>query len=80
MAIDAFNKFSHFDMKVAPSLFLEFHGSPSAVEEQVAVVGQWLAWNISLCVHACVHVHACVCVGVCVCVCMCAHVWGIQEE
>lgn len=38
LAIDAFNKFSHYDMTVAPSLFLEFHGTPSSVQEQVAVV------------------------------------------
>jgi D-lactate dehydrogenase (cytochrome) len=37
-AIDAFNKFSKFDMEVLPTLFLEFHGSPSSVEEQVDVV------------------------------------------
>ena len=64
VAIDAFNKYSKFDMKVAPSLFLEFHGSPSAVKEQVAIVGQF-----------CV----CVCGGgVCVCVwCGCVCVWGV---
>ena len=64
VAIDAFNKYSKFDMKVAPSLFLEFHGSPSAVKEQVAVVGQ-------LCVCVCVCVFVCVSVCVCVCVCVC---------
>ncbi|XP_076448799.1 putative D-lactate dehydrogenase, mitochondrial [Babylonia areolata] len=45
VAIDAFNKFSKYDMKVAPSLFLEFHGSPSAVEEQVAVVEEIASSN-----------------------------------
>ncbi|KAL8618070.1 hypothetical protein ACOMHN_044640 [Nucella lapillus] len=39
VAINAFNKYGKFDMKEAPSLFLEFHGSPSAVREQVQDVG-----------------------------------------
>ncbi|XP_025115448.1 probable D-lactate dehydrogenase, mitochondrial isoform X2 [Pomacea canaliculata] len=37
VAIDAFNKFSKFNMKVSPSLFLEFHGSSSGVKEQVQI-------------------------------------------
>ncbi|KAK7114731.1 probable D-lactate dehydrogenase, mitochondrial isoform X1 [Littorina saxatilis] len=44
-AIDAFNKYSKFDMKVAPSLFLEFHGSPSSVEEQKEVVEEIAKMN-----------------------------------
>ncbi|KAK7498890.1 hypothetical protein BaRGS_00009982 [Batillaria attramentaria] len=39
VAIDAFNKYSKYDMKVKPSLFLEFHGSEAALEEQIQVVG-----------------------------------------
>nr|KAG5707878.1 hypothetical protein BaRGS_031609 [Batillaria attramentaria] len=38
VAIDAFNKYSKYDMKVKPSLFLEFHGSEAALEEQIQVV------------------------------------------
>ena len=40
VSIDAFNKYSHFDMKVAPSLFLEFHGAASGLDAQVELVGE----------------------------------------
>lgn len=38
VSIDAVNKYSKMDMKVAPSLFLEFTGSPSSLDEQAAFV------------------------------------------
>jgi D-lactate dehydrogenase (cytochrome) len=37
--IDAINKFSKLDLPVAPTLFLEFHGSTTAVQEQSETVG-----------------------------------------
>ncbi|WP_291298842.1 FAD-binding oxidoreductase [Elioraea sp.] len=36
--MDACNRFSKLDYPVAPTLFLEFHGSDAAVEEQIATV------------------------------------------
>ena len=42
VSIDAVNKFNKMDMKVAPSLFLEFTGSPSSLDEQAALVGKCL--------------------------------------
>lgn len=38
VAIDAFNKYSKYDMPVKPSLFLEFHGSAKSLDEQISVV------------------------------------------
>jgi D-lactate dehydrogenase (cytochrome) len=37
VSIDAVNKYSKMDMKVAPSLFLEFTGSPSSLDEQADI-------------------------------------------
>lgn len=40
LAIDAVNKFMATDHPVKPTLFLEFHGSDSAVREQAELVGE----------------------------------------
>lgn len=45
VSIDAVNKFNKMDMKVAPSLFLEFTGSPSSLDEQASVVGKYMLKN-----------------------------------
>jgi D-lactate dehydrogenase (cytochrome) len=41
--MDAVNRYSQLDYRVAPTLFLEFHGTPAAVEQQVALVREILA-------------------------------------
>lgn len=38
--IEACNAYSSLDLPVKPTLFLEFHGSPAAVEEQSALFGE----------------------------------------
>ncbi len=38
VSIDAVNRFANLSLKVEPTLFLEFHGSPSAVKEQAETV------------------------------------------
>lgn len=43
IALDAANKFSKLDYPVAPTLFLEFVGSPQGVEEQASVAGKHIA-------------------------------------
>lgn len=40
LSVEAANKFSHLDLPVAPTLFLEFVGSPKSVEEQANVVSK----------------------------------------
>lgn len=50
--VQACNQYSKLDLPVAPTLFYEFHGSPQAVDEQIATVraisadngGQDFAW------------------------------------
>lgn len=41
--LDAVNKYSNLDYVVAPTLLLEFHGTPRGVEEQVAQVKEFAA-------------------------------------
>ena len=48
VSIDAVNKYSKMDMKVAPSLFLEFTGSPSSLDEQAAFVGTYNQHNMQV--------------------------------
>ncbi|XP_076113171.1 putative D-lactate dehydrogenase, mitochondrial isoform X1 [Mytilus galloprovincialis] len=45
VSIDAVNKYSKMDMKVAPSLFLEFTGTPSSLDEQAALVADLCSMN-----------------------------------
>ena len=66
ISVDAANKYSHLNLAVAPTLFLEFVGSPQSVEEQATVVSKlkyvhvliWCCPFLKLLVH--VHVHVCV--------------------
>ncbi|XP_005108354.1 probable D-lactate dehydrogenase, mitochondrial [Aplysia californica] len=45
VAIEAFNKFSKFDMTVAQSLFLEFHGPALGLEDQFNTVKELIDMN-----------------------------------
>ena len=38
VSVDAVNRYAKLDLHVSPTLFLEFHGSPSSVQEQAAAV------------------------------------------
>jgi D-lactate dehydrogenase (cytochrome) len=40
LTIRGFNAYAGYDMPEKPTLFLEFHGSPAAVEEQAETVGE----------------------------------------
>ena len=40
LSVDAANKFSHLELSVAPTLFLEFVGSAQSVEEQANIVSK----------------------------------------
>lgn len=40
VSIDACNKYSKMNMKVAPSLFLEFSGSPKSLDDNAEIVGK----------------------------------------
>ena len=41
VAIDMCNKYSNTDYAVAPSLFLEFHGSEKSVDDQIEKTGEF---------------------------------------
>ncbi|KAK3608029.1 hypothetical protein CHS0354_031015 [Potamilus streckersoni] len=45
VSVDACNKFSKLNMKVAPSLFLEFHGNASGLEDQTKLVAEIVQAN-----------------------------------
>ncbi|ESO82875.1 hypothetical protein LOTGIDRAFT_229861 [Lottia gigantea] len=45
VAIDAFNKYSKYDMKVAPSLFMEFTGNEGTLAKQVDLVSEIVNMN-----------------------------------
>jgi D-lactate dehydrogenase (cytochrome) len=40
LQVEACNRYSKLDLAVAPTLFLEFHGTDRAVEEQIELVGE----------------------------------------
>ena len=40
LSVDATNKYSHLNLPVAPTLFLELVGSPQGVEEQAHTVSE----------------------------------------
>nr|XP_022345281.1 probable D-lactate dehydrogenase, mitochondrial isoform X1 [Crassostrea virginica] len=45
VSIDACNKYSKMNMKVAPSLFLEFSGSPKSLDDNAEIVGEIVKMN-----------------------------------
>lgn len=45
VSIDACNKYSNMDMRVAPSLFLEFSGSPKSLDDNAEIVGEIVKMN-----------------------------------
>ncbi|XP_069113907.1 probable D-lactate dehydrogenase, mitochondrial isoform X2 [Argopecten irradians] len=45
VSVDACNKYSKLDMKVAPSLFFEFTGSPDTLDKQAEVVKDIVSMN-----------------------------------
>ncbi|XP_060589716.1 probable D-lactate dehydrogenase, mitochondrial isoform X3 [Ruditapes philippinarum] len=45
VSIDACNKYSHLELPVAPSLFLEFHGAESALKGQTEIVEDLVKMN-----------------------------------
>nr|XP_054749420.1 probable D-lactate dehydrogenase, mitochondrial isoform X2 [Lytechinus pictus] len=44
-SVDATNKFSDLNNKLAPTLFLEFHGSEASIKSQIETVGDIVAMN-----------------------------------
>lgn len=52
VSIDACNKYSKMNMRVAPSLFLEFSGSPKSLEDNAEIVGRehlsGFLWHLNL--------------------------------
>lgn len=45
-AIEAFNKFSKYNMPVAQSLFLEFHGPALGLEDQFNTVSKYILYTV----------------------------------
>lgn len=45
VSIDACNKYSKMNMRVAPSLFLEFSGSPKSLDDNAEIVGEIVKMN-----------------------------------
>ncbi|XP_062593028.1 probable D-lactate dehydrogenase, mitochondrial isoform X1 [Saccostrea cucullata] len=45
VSVDACNKYAKMDMRVAPSLFLEFSGSPRSLDENAEIVGEIVKMN-----------------------------------
>ena len=45
ISIDAINKYAKLDFEIAPTLFLEFHGTDASVAEQAEMVGELASEN-----------------------------------
>ena len=44
LSMKATNQYHKLDLPVAPTLFLEFTGSPQSVEEQAVIVSKSVEW------------------------------------
>ena len=58
IALEAVNKFSKLDYPVAPTLFLEFVGSPQSVEEQTSMAGKRTLVDSSVVSSCCMYTRA----------------------